>query len=223
MRFVVISDTHSLHDGLTLPEGDVLVHAGDATERGTLEEVSSFGNWFARQNYDYRIIIAGNHDFLFESDEKAARLALDETGSKIIYLCDEYFCLNSKGKRIKIWGAPWQPWFHSWAFNARNHKLKEVWQLIPEDVDILMTHGPAHGVLDTIYSGEHVGCSHLRERILHCSPKVHICGHIHESYGTSMLGDTLMLNASICDLRYQPIRKPIVFDWKDGQVELCAD
>lgn len=219
MRFVTIADTHNLHHRIDLPAGDVLIHAGDATSRGKLEEIEAFGKWMRSQPFRHKIFVAGNHDFGFQvkKDEALALLAPDQS---LIYLEDEAVILEDGEDKIKVWGSPWQPWFFDWAFNLRNHELKEVWSKIPDDTDVLVTHGPPHRILDLTKDGENVGCEHLRERVLAVKPKVHICGHIHEAYGSAMLGQTQVLNSSICNLRYSAEHKPLVFDIIGGQVQM---
>ena len=213
MRFVVISDTHGLHEKIQLPKGDVLIHAGDATSRGHDHEISAFGQWFGRQDFAYKIFVAGNHDFLFQTNQKEALLALKSLDEKIIYLQDSSFLLPFENTAIKIWGSPWQPFFFDWAFNLRNHELEKAWQKIPQDTQILITHGPPRGVLDLVERGEAVGCQHLRTKVLELSPKIHIFGHIHEGYGKTHLKNTFMINASSLNVAYEPVNRPIVFDW----------
>ena len=85
LRFVVLSDTHGLHDGLQIPGGDVLVHAGDLTGHGTLEEVRAFDAYLAGLPHRHKIVIAGNHDWCFERQGPAARSLLRHA----VYLEDE--------------------------------------------------------------------------------------------------------------------------------------
>lgn len=206
MRFVAISDTHGKHQ-FALPEGDVILHAGDVSSRGHKAEVQHFLDWFAGLDYRYKIFIAGNHDFFFETATQAEIEAM---------IPDDLIYLNDSGVEIegvKIWGSPIQPWFYDWAFNRRRGPdIQKHWALIPEDSDIVITHGPVFGILDRTASGQVVGCEDLLPVIQRIAPKVHLCGHIHEAYGTRQIGDTLFINASILDLRYTIAHDPVVFD-----------
>lgn len=208
MRFVAISDTHGKHQ-FALPEGDVILHAGDVSSRGHKAEVQHFLDWFAGLDYRYKIFIAGNHDFFFEEAAHAEIEAMIPEG--LIYLNDSGIEIEG----IKIWGSPIQPWFYDWAFNRRRGPdIQKHWALIPEDSDIVITHGPVFGILDRTASGQVVGCEDLLPVIQRIAPKVHLCGHIHEAYGTRQVGDTLFINASILDLRYTIAHDPVVFDLK---------
>lgn len=90
--------------------------------------------------------------------------------------------------------------------------IREKWAKIPTDVEILMTHGPPHGILDTCSDGFQAGCEELKEVVERIKPRVHIFGHIHEAYGFYSDGVTSYINASNCTLRYQPTNPALVFD-----------
>lgn len=207
MKFVVISDTHSKHHFIKLPKGDILIHAGDISQKGKKEEVMDFLQWFGKQNFTYKIFIAGNHDFFFE---KASQQEITETiPQDIIYLNESGIDING----IKIWGSPITPWFFNWAFNRkRGAEIRKHWENIPTDVDILITHGPVYGFLDIISNEEHVGCQDLLRRVLIVKPKIHICGHIHESYGQITRSGIQFINASQVNELYNLSNRPIVFD-----------
>lgn len=205
MRIVCISDTHARHDELELPEGDILVHAGDFTRRGALADIEAFDRWLASQPHRHKVVIAGNHDFAFERQPQAARSAL-KSGH---YLEDSGVELEG----LKFWGSPWQPWFFDWAFNLqRGPELAARWALIPEDTDILVTHGPPAGHGDLTSRGDRAGCVDLLERIRVVKPRLHVFGHIHEGYGQSREGSTRCVNASSLNLAYEPVHEPVVVD-----------
>jgi Icc-related predicted phosphoesterase len=206
MRFVAISDTHGKHQ-FDLPPGDVILHAGDVSSRGLKAEVEGFLDWFSSLDFAYKIFIAGNHDFFFENASQSEIQAL--IPDNLIYLNDSGVEIDG----IKIWGSPIQPWFYDWAFNRqRGPAIQKHWDLIPEDSDIVITHGPVFGIHDRTASGQLVGCEDLLPVIQRIAPKVHLCGHIHEAYGTKQVGETLYINASILDLRYTIAHDPVVFD-----------
>ncbi len=208
MRLVLISDTHS-HRDFHLPEGDVLVHAGDATSTGTAAQVRQFLAWFAAQAHRRKLFIAGNHDWLFQRDPGAAAALVAEHPG-LDYLQDSGIEIDG----IRFWGSPWQPEFCAWAFNLprRGERLREVWSRIPPGVDVLVTHGPPHGTLDQVGGGEHLGCEELRLRLAAVRPRLHVFGHIHDGYGTARGGGTLMVNASICDEGYRSVNRPVAVD-----------
>ena len=209
LRFVCLSDTHNLHDQIEVPDGDVLIHAGDFTGRGYEQEVASFGRFLSQLPHRDKVVIAGNHDFLFE---KQPELALDLLGG-VTYLQDS----GAEIAGLRLWGAPWQPWFKNWAFNLhRGDPIAAKWNMIPDDTDILITHGPAYGILDRTFDGSVVGCEDLGLAIERVQPLLHICGHIHEGHGLVEKDGVLFVNASICNIRYRPANAPIVLDW-DGK------
>lgn len=207
MRLVCLSDTHGLHEGLTLPEGDVLVHAGDCTNRGKLDETRDFLAWFSQVGeFRQRVLIAGNHDFLFEDDPKIIRQIMPKN---VHYLEDSGVKIGG----LKFWGSPYTPWFHNWAFNCRGQAIEAHWDRIPDDVDVLVTHGPPYSVMDKLLDdGLEVGCPFLKRALPRCQPRLHVFGHIHEGYGQVRLEQTLFVNASICDLDYRPVNAPVIVD-----------
>ncbi|HIB69648.1 MAG TPA: metallophosphoesterase [Phycisphaerales bacterium] len=194
MKFVALSDTHNLHLMTHIPEGDVLLFGGDMCGRGTLEEVEKFGEFLSTLPHEHKVVIAGNHDWPFEREPEKARKALGD----VIYLEDEEVIIEG----VKIYGSPWQPVFFNWAFNLeRGEPLRKVWSKIPDDTDVLLTHGPPYDILDRCYDGRRVGCQDLRDRVSELKQlKAHIFGHIHEGYGRHREGDCTHYNASICDL-----------------------
>ena len=209
LRLVVISDTHGLHERLSLPEGEVLIHGGDITRRGKLDEVRAFDRFLSQQNFRHRIVIAGNHDFCFEQQPQEARRLLTHA----TYLEDE--AVEIEG--VRFYGSPWQPWFYDWAFNLhRGAPLREKWDLIPPETDVLITHGPPLGLGDQTTRGEKVGCEELRRAVKRIRPQFHIFGHIHEGYGQWEEDGTTFVNASTCNFNYEPRNPPVVLDVPKG-------
>ena len=207
MKVIAISDTHNKHDELILPEGDMLIHAGDVSGQGKGLEVERFLKWFSEQPYEHKIFIAGNHDFFFERMPESYILSL--IPSNVIYLNDSGVTING----VKIWGSPVQPWFYDWAFNRqRGSEILKHWDLIPSDTDILITHGPVHGILDKTQNGSSAGCMDLLNTVRRIRPKFSICGHIHEAYGQETSLGTTFINASVLNLKYQLTNEPIVFE-----------
>ncbi|MEM7384020.1 MAG: metallophosphatase domain-containing protein [Verrucomicrobiota bacterium] len=217
MKITCISDTHGHHADLTpdLGEGDLLLHTGDFMRAGNLEsEVHDFLKWMSEQPFTSRVLIAGNHDRLFENEPALVRELLREYPG-IHYLQDQFLELPDSG--LSIYGTPWQPAFHNWAFNLprSGEALKNVWSAIPDGVDILLTHGPPQGILDTSGPPWHqplLGCELLEAKVKEIQPRLHVFGHIHGGYGMKTLGATCFVNAAVVDERYQYAQKPVVID-----------
>jgi Icc-related predicted phosphoesterase len=231
-KITFISDTHGKHDQivtskslrksnqpLDLPGGDILIHAGDFMNSGWNEiEAIEFFKWFdAIDNYDTKIFIAGNHDRWAQNNPEEFKGIL--TGYKTIeYLQDEKIDLwDQEDQQLVIYGSPWQPEFYNWAFNLPRHgeEMKARWDAIPNDTDILITHGPPFGYLD-IPGGQstlRVGCEMLRERVDEFKPKIHIFGHIHGSAGYYFNGHTHFINAAVLNEQYQYANAPLNIEW----------
>jgi len=221
LRVCFISDTHTYHKSVEIPECDILIHSGDATYRGLKDEMESFGQWFRELPVKHKVFVPGNHDKSTEFDLANALSWLSFNND--LKQFGECYYLHQNWAIIEgmvIYGDGSQPRFgHGWAHNVdRGEPIAEVWAKIVDNVNILVTHGPVHGVLDlTFYGQESVGCEELKKRIGQLDNMfIHSCGHIHEAYGTSRKGDKLYVNASICTLQYNPTNKPILVDvWQD--------
>ena len=220
MRITFISDTHNKHKSVTkdLPGGDLLIHAGDISSRGFDREIEDFCKWYHNiDNYQTKIFISGNHDWGFMDQPLTIKGILD-TYNSINYLEDNLHMIGENySDMIKVWGSPWQPEFYNWAFNLPRNgdELKEKWDMIPMNTDILVTHGPAFGYLDTVEYKRHIhlGCELLTERIQVVKPKIHVCGHIHSGRGITYNDGTLFINAAVLDERYEYSQKPITIDY----------
>jgi Icc-related predicted phosphoesterase len=123
----------------------------------------------------------------------------------------------------KIHGSPISPFFCSWAFNRyRGLDIQAHWDMIPSDVEVLITHGPILGYGDTLSQygsepGKAIGCADLLNTIdirLN-NLKLHVSGHIHEGAGMYRHGDIIVVNASILDERYRFRHQPRVVDLPD--------
>ncbi|MDX1458729.1 MAG: metallophosphatase domain-containing protein [Marinobacter sp.] len=208
MRLVCISDTHSMHRQVKVPDGDILIHAGDCLGVGTLAELEDLDAWFSEQPHRHKVLIAGNHDWCLQ-DEPAEAEALIRNA---IYLRDS----GTEIEGMKFWGSPWTPVFFDWAFNlARGPAIAERWEQIPADTDILITHGPPAGILDQVITDGHsqsVGCDDLTRELERLRLKMHVFGHIHESHGQRRLNDCLFVNASTCNNSFRPFNPPVVVD-----------
>jgi Icc-related predicted phosphoesterase len=206
MRVTLISDTHNRCAGSFVPDGDLLIHAGDLTMSGKLPEVIQALAWLESMPHPHKVVIAGNHDFCFQKDDRAAKWFKN---AGIHYLQDSEVTVEG----LRIWGSPWQPEFHDWAFNLpRGKEIKAKWDSIPAGIDVLVTHGPPAGFGDLVQGGEQVGCADLLEALDRVQPRLHVFGHIHEARGTYQRGKSLLVNASMIDRRYQPVHEGIVID-----------
>jgi len=205
IRIVAISDTHGNHWGLEVPDGDILLHAGDMTVRGSIEDVKDFDAFLGQLPHPVKIVIAGNHDFCFERDPEGSAAVL----TNAIYIQDQSVSIEG----MHFFGSPWQPWFHDWAFNLRRgSEIRAKWELIPEGIDVLITHGPPHGHGDRTFRGEIVGCRDLLVVVERIQPRFHIFGHIHEGAGVTANEHTTFINASSCNHYFEPVNEPIMFE-----------
>lgn len=173
MKIVVIADTHGRHQRIAIPPADVLVVAGDVCPYGDLDDIKDFGMWLSDQPCSHKIVIAGNHDAPFQDKEEKARQALAAGAPGVIYLQDS----SAKIDSIIFYGSPWTPTFMNWHFMAdRGAQIREKWAVIPEDTDVLITHGPPACILDTVNQLP-PGCADLLARVESVMPRYNVSGH----------------------------------------------
>ena len=216
MKIAMISDTHSLTiPDDQMPEADVLVHAGDMCSTGRLREVVAQAAWLERlsqEKYADVVVIAGNHDFALEAfykENKEKELREKIFNKRVHYLRDSGVTIGG----LHFYGMPWQPRFYDWAFNEdRGLKMKRWTEQIPMYTDVLVTHGPPHGILDFVgYSGGlRVGCEDLFDRVKIVKPRLHVFGHIHSAYGYKLSEGTEYFNAAVVNERYEMAHEPWV-------------
>jgi predicted MPP superfamily phosphohydrolase len=240
MRITHISDTHNKHNQLNglLPGGDLLIHSGDISSLGRETEVKRFVKWFNDiNNYTNKIFIAGNHDMTFDREQLLRdKLAHFEGKTEydtecaegkpawleellgihlrpnVFYLENNFVILDD----VKIWGSPITPSFgYGWAFNKdRGYDINQIWNGIPNDTDIVITHGPIYGYCDrTNREGLNVGCDQLYHRLNEVRPQLHFSGHIHEAYGYRHTDWGYAFNGCNCDLSYLVNNKPMTFEY----------
>ncbi|MDI1248020.1 MAG: metallophosphatase domain-containing protein [Lacunisphaera sp.] len=206
MRIVCIADTHGRHHGLEIPDGDILIHAGDISGQGSPDEITDFLRWFSALPHEHKVFVSGNHDWLFEREPEYAATLIP---AGVTYLQDSGCDIAG----LKIWGSPVTPAFYDWAFNrGRGEEIRKHWQLIPPGTDIVVSHGPASGIMDRSLQGKPQGCADLLQRLGEVQPRLHVCGHIHSGYGKASLNGTIMVNASICNEAYYPSNAPLVVE-----------
>lgn len=223
----IISDLHGFKP--KLDGGDLLIVAGDLTATESDENWNAFEMWMLNQGtkYENRILVSGNHDnFLQSTDSFRMYRYWDKCVPSIEYLCDS----GTEFEGLKIWGSPWTTKFpgmnsRCMAFTVDSDvKLAEKWELIPDDIDILITHSPPYGILDSVDKRfdefEHVGSPSLN-MFISCGKhniKLHVFGHIHEHGGKKVIhkrpgigteNNTIMVNASHVNEMYEPVNKPV--------------
>src|SRR3990172_1369347 len=209
---VAIADTHGFNNRVQLPDGDILIAAGDIMKYGGRDELKNFAKWAADYPHKHKIVIAGNHDFCFDKHPEESRQILRDHG--IIYLQDQYTELEG----LLFYGTPWTRTFGPFVFMLDEIDLAKKWSLMNTMPNVLITHGPPHGILDRTVDNERVGSDSLmnyliKSKILHAErPDVHIFGHIHEGRGHYQVAGTNFYNASICDERYSPTNKPWIIE-----------
>lgn len=181
MNILHISDTHNMHHQLqNLLDADIIVHSGDVSEEGTEGEVLDFLNWFCALDYQYKIFVAGNHDFCLEDGQ------IEGLPENCHYLCNS----GIEIERIKFWGIPY------FLSNELNGDTKQLMLKIPNNTDILITHRPPYGILD-FEDGNNFGCVDLLQTIAKIRPKYHLFGHIHAGYGVEKSQHTTFVNSSL--------------------------
>lgn len=205
MKIVCISDTHTQHHRLDMPEGDLLIHAGDITNRGSIVDAIKLNKWLGTLPYKHKVVIAGNHDFCFEDYYNASVQEM----TNCIYLHDSQVTID----KYVIWGSPYTPTFSNWSnMRDRGPEIRRHWNMIPDNTNILVTHGPPYGILDLTDTNEHAGCEDLKDIVMRIKPFLHVFGHIHEGYGQLEYKGITFVNASSVNSRYQPVNPPIVIE-----------
>lgn len=203
MKIWHISDTHMHHHKLDIPsDADMVIHSGDATNWNNPirnnGEMHQFIEWFSSLPIRHKVFVPGNHDVSIEH-----RLFLEEqvTSRGIHLLVDSGVEIEGN----KIWGSPWTRKYGSWAWMVDRSRLNRIWDLIPRDTDILVTHSPPEGILDFV-NGDHEGCEHLMQAVMEIKPKLMLFGHIHSrgferNNGVVTLPGvkTIFSNGSCCD------------------------
>lgn len=203
MRIVCISDTHCRK--FALPDGDVLIHAGDLSMSGSVLEVQEQLSSLNQHPHKHKILVPGNHDFAFQDYPEQLDVG------QVVVLKNTGLTIDG----LSFWGSPWQPEFFNWAFNLpRGESLRKVWAQMPDKLDVLITHSPPHGVGDWVdYGGAgHVGCVDMAARVLEVKPKLHVFGHVHAGYGIYERHGIVYVNASICNEKYRAVNKPVIID-----------
>lgn len=207
MRVVCLSDTHHLFHKVQVPDGDLLLHAGDLSHHGTAAEVRATADWLRSLPHRHKVVIGGNHDFCLAEEARS------DLFDGLHYLQDQ--ALEVEG--LRLYGSPWTPKFGNWVFQTpRTDKAAPIWARIPDDTQLLLTHGPPAGIGDLTLQAIQAGCEALNQRVRQVRPLLHLFGHIHEGYGVRERDGTTFVNGACCAVGYLYQQKPHVFDW-DGE------
>lgn len=196
IQVVCISDTHNAQP--PVPDGDLLIHAGDLSSSGSADEIRTNIDWISSLPHPIKIVIGGNHDKALDAKyRERTRAHIDEPGIDwlaygITYLEHSSTQVSVRGREIKVFGSPFTPEYGPWAFQYPQFHLlperaREVWEAIPLDTDITITHGPPLNHMDLTTRGQRAGCPALLERLWQVQPALHVFGHIHEGRGTETL------------------------------------
>jgi len=240
MKIVAISDTHTKHAKVTIPECDVLIHAGDSTWTGKFGEVVDFVSWLREHPAKRIIVIAGTHELTLDRyhrkfDPSIRDLVARDPFDRITYLENQSVTIDG----VKFYGTPYTPWFHDWAFNGVETgtqpfssmaipKLRDIYNYADEDTDVLVCHGPAFGCAD-VKPGENgndderLGSTDLLRRTQQLKKlKLLICGHIHEARGFVELQGKLYANVATLDRDYETARPPVVFEVNENTAQILS-
>jgi len=173
VRIVCISDTHELHRELSLPDGDLLIHAGDFTFFNHASKIHDFNDWLGELPHRHKVVIPGNHDRIFRDDH-----GFREMITNAVLLINEGVTVCG----LKIWGSPVTCDDDAYGYTKRDERAR-LYASIPADTDIVVTHGPPYGILDREPGSIHrQGCTELRLAVMRLQPRLHIFGHVHSGY-----------------------------------------
>lgn len=197
----MISDTHQHHKKILMPKYvDMIIHAGDFTYHGEIDEVQKFLNWYGEQNAKHKLLICGNHEVeISKQPLELLQQMCENQGIKLLH--NSHTIIEGH----TIFGSPFSKQFGGWAYMCSEPDLANIYDSILPDASIVITHGPAYKKLDFCPNG-HVGSTALAHRLTELpNLKLHVTGHIHESRGTMIENGVLTVNASICGIPYSDV------------------
>jgi Icc-related predicted phosphoesterase len=230
MKIVAFSDTHGKHEQLEIPSGDVLIFAGDSNV-ASKNKFEKWIEWFKSHSHPIKIFIAGNHDWFYEKqisnmiryfDNHEVNYRPKDTiyTEGLFYLENNSVTINVPvisgdgeiDNILKIYGTPYTPTFYNWAFMADEDKLEYIYSNIPNDTDILVTHGPAKYTLDLNRFRESRGSKALLYKIMNdLNLKAHIFGHIHPTYEIDRQSG-VSRNVGVLNEDYNLVWKPTIIE-----------
>jgi len=216
MKIVVFSDIHGqmsnkLTQWFDKNPADLLLFAGDL-QTNNIDSGIAFLDWLHRLPYINKVMVFGNHDGNYE---QTIDHLINKKYNDITILTDAYITIQG----IKIFGSPQSLKFGRWWFMKEDRELAEIWKKIPDDTDILLTHGPPYGVLDETFDHIRTGSASLLDKIFKLENlRYHVFGHIHEAYGIKVIGRKTFINTSILDEYYQFAHFPIIIDYDNNSL-----
>jgi Icc-related predicted phosphoesterase len=222
MKIVTFSDIHGqqnkkLTNWFESNPADLLIFAGDLQANQTTDDGTKFTQWLHKLPYPSKIMVFGNHDGYYDI---ITNYVVNNFYDDIVILNNNSYTYNKNGNEINIFGSPHSVEFGSWWFMLKDEELEKLWEKIPDNTDILITHGPPYGILDKTYAGINAGSKTLAKRIAELKKlKYHIFGHIHEAFGTVTIGQVTYLNTSLLNERYKFVNNPIIIDYAAGTTE----
>jgi len=203
LRFICTADTHGRHDELDVPDGDVFIFAGDMLDTGKKEKLKEFNSFLKELPHAEKIVVGGNHDILYE----LFHAPIKDTLTAATYLDNDEIRINE----VRIWGSSW--------YAGTFENVMNRWNVIPEGIDILITHIPVHGYLDQTGKGRHLGSEQLLETVKRVKPAYHIFGHAHASHGRIKEvfdgKEVNLVNCSAFGGFRTDMNQPVVFDLTD--------
>jgi 3',5'-cyclic AMP phosphodiesterase CpdA len=197
VRIVCISDTHT--NTYDIPSGDVLIHAGDLTNAGNIEELQAQIDWLASLPHKHKIAIAGNHDTWLDPRSRTTLPEADKNGAldwkDVHYLQHCSLTLTfppsrgygtTEARKLRVYGAPQIPACGGSEFAFQYKRGQDAWsETIPDDTDILVTHTPPKYHRDLMVPS--MGCEHLLDEVWRVKPILHVFAHVHAGAGQEVV------------------------------------
>lgn len=213
-RILIISDTHGMEFAefnAPLQAADIAIHCGDLTEESKLDEFRASIRLLETIKAPLKLVIAGNHDFTLDTpafkkkvadfdsssdselvkkiygDYGEARQLLEAARATGIIFLDEgsHQFLLENGGSLNVFASPFTPSLSDWGFQYHpgdGHDFQ-----IPSGTDVVITHGPPHGIMDFTDSRRRAGCPNLFAAVARARPRLHCFGHIHEGWGAKLV------------------------------------
>lgn len=220
MLIAPMSDSHNRHDQFKLSDADLGIHCGDFSSMGYVHETKGFLEWFSKQPVKNRLFICGNHDGTLPEEQPSLFKEILKEYPGVTYLQNDGITIDG----IKFWGRPYTPRFNDWFWMADpgSPKMLSSLDIIPKDTDVLITHGPPYGILDTTNGNQHVGCKDMRDWLEdgNPKPKLILCGHIHNGRGVYQYGDTTIVNCAVLNDWYRWGGNPMLIDFDGKTVKI---
>jgi Icc-related predicted phosphoesterase len=193
LQLVLLSDTHEQHREVDVPCGDIVIHSGDFTQFSrSLNSIIDFNEWLGALPHRHKIVIPGNHEFFLEADP--SRRSLLSNATVLINEATEI-------EGLRIWGSPVTPLYGGAFGRSSAEDRRRLYAGIPRGTDVVITHGPPFGILDSGSGSEHhQGDPVLFAAVTRIRPKLHVFGHVHLDKRSPRIfdtEDTIFVNAAL--------------------------